>query len=512
MVLIKNTESNPITRGFRTKAYPAASQVDNIWDMQPSMRYVWNWLVDLWEGHLRRQEQWATKEGHVGAVPTRPDYKGMSPEEATAAKAAHKVTCRERRNKITEACKAAGSSSPQHLPFSAASGKPSVVSRCASFGYTPAKTHPYQVLNFVLRERGLPELPKDYLDSLYKSYKASLSAKKVPKKRKDCDVMPIKVRSGKCVRLQQVGPHNASVKLPGVEGRIPIRVDKGTLCKILSPGVDWVEGVTLTYEHGTWWCSLLYYLQKNCTQIYGLRKTSDKAKPQEVLIDSGNGPFVGTCIGIDPGLSDLVTTNSGFKIHNLRNREYLRARDVALGVMKLLDNTGQESAEIISEIYRLDAKMRRRVLEPLRQYAASVDQTTDIVFVERNTGIALGIGQGGYVGATKLLISVLRAKLGWDRVIEVDSFYNSQTCPECGLRDKKTWARKCGQKDQTCTCLNCGYTADRDVASGQNILNRGIIEFADIVRGRSSNLTAEPLAASYPDKNIHKSVDIACCT
>ena len=51
---------------------------------------------------------------------------------------------------------------------------------------------------------------------------------------------------------------------------------------------------------------------------------------------------------------------------------------------------------------------------------------------------------------------------------EVDARGTSQECPECGTKVKKDLSVRVH------SCSNCGYTTDRDIASGQVIRNRGI--------------------------------------
>ena len=51
---------------------------------------------------------------------------------------------------------------------------------------------------------------------------------------------------------------------------------------------------------------------------------------------------------------------------------------------------------------------------------------------------------------------------------EVDGRGTSQLCPECQGEVKKDLSVRIHQ------CRHCGYTTDRDVASGQVIRNRGI--------------------------------------
>jgi putative transposase len=50
----------------------------------------------------------------------------------------------------------------------------------------------------------------------------------------------------------------------------------------------------------------------------------------------------------------------------------------------------------------------------------------------------------------------------------VDARGSSQECPNCGAEVKKDLSVRIHQ------CSNCGYTTDRDVASGQVLRNRGI--------------------------------------
>ena len=50
----------------------------------------------------------------------------------------------------------------------------------------------------------------------------------------------------------------------------------------------------------------------------------------------------------------------------------------------------------------------------------------------------------------------------------VDARGTSQECPECGGEVKKDLSVRVHQ------CPGCGYTTDRDVASGQVIRNRGM--------------------------------------
>jgi len=52
------------------------------------------------------------------------------------------------------------------------------------------------------------------------------------------------------------------------------------------------------------------------------------------------------------------------------------------------------------------------------------------------------------------------------RVHKIDPAYTSQTCSECGSKDKRS------RNGETFCCTACGFSADADFNASQNILSR----------------------------------------
>lgn len=65
-------------RGLIAPAYLTQDQEDKVWDMQPSIRKAWNWLVSRQEEALQAQEAKAIRMGLVGPKPKKPVYNGMT--------------------------------------------------------------------------------------------------------------------------------------------------------------------------------------------------------------------------------------------------------------------------------------------------------------------------------------------------------------------------------------------------------------------------------------------------
>jgi putative transposase len=192
-----------------------------------------------------------------------------------------------------------------------------------------------------------------------------------------------------------------------------------------------------------------------------------------------SGPGDNSSVGIDPGLDKLAQTSDGNFVKNPRNLKYADARQLALSI--ILSGEGknkylspEEQRILSSQVYRHDARQKRRVLDSCRKLAAKLCRKYEFIGIEKNSGVALGSGHR-YTGATYLLTQCLIHRCGSHRVREVEPYYNSQTCSQCGHVDKITWERKIGNKDQTCTCAACGYTADRDLNAARNV-NRKLRE------------------------------------
>jgi len=427
--------------GLVAAAYPTVGQQIAMSDMQPSLRAAWNWLCHRIEEPLAAKEAKAIREGLMPPAIQRPDYSGLEPEVAKSLKEEYRQQCIERRKKIFE------------LPIPV-EWRPHLTGKDSEAERLGLK-HDYQVINNYLSFKGLPELPAAILQSLVKNFITKGSKTKRKKFRRACDNMPIQVRSGEALRLRQDKTTdrwaqrrcNAEVNLPGV-GWIAVFIPRAQMNYLMTPGNTVREGCTLTYEHGRWTASV-------------------KIIRRDVM---HAGPGDGSVVGIDPGLASLATTSEGEVLKNPRNLKYAAARELALAIADLNPNKEEKEA-FRTSVFRQDARQKRRVQTQCRQFAAMLSKKYDFIAVEANSGIALGV-TSRYIGATKTLLDCLIHRCGTNRVREVESYHNSQTCSQCGYHDKKTWERKLGQRDQTCKCVSCGYTTDRDINAARNVKRR----------------------------------------
>lgn len=433
-------------RGMLFRAYPTDEQVAKMEAMQPSLRAVWNWLVSRIEEPLAAKDAKLVREGLMPPPVPKPDYSGLPPHESEARKQEYRAACSKRRQEIFN--------SPVKVewrPF--LTGKGSEAERLGL-------KHDYQVLNNYLYHRELPALPAPVLQALAKNFDTKSKTSKRKTFRRPSDTMPIQVRSGQKLRLckntEDKSFHlrrcNAQVNLPGI-GWVWCYLDKGLL-GIVNDCAHIREGCTLRYEHGRWYASV-------------------KAWRKEVMHP---GPGDGSHCGIDPGLAKLATVSDGTVLPNKRNLKYAEDRALALSVAGIAadtrNGTNKEQCQVAQQIrkyiYRRDALDRHGVMTRCRQLAAKLIKEYDFIGVEINQGIALGIGSR-YIGATKTLLNCLIQRGGANRIREVESYYNSQTCSQCGHLDKKTWERKLGQQDQTCECTKCGLRLDRDINAARNV-------------------------------------------
>ncbi len=422
-------------------AYPTEEQVQKMEAMQPSLRAAWNWLVSRIEEPLRAKEARAMREGLLPPAIPRPDYKGMEPEQAKTAKQEYIQQCIDRRKQIFGL-----NITVQWRPR--LSGKDSEAERLGL-------TQEYQVLNNFLSAVNLFQLPADILKALASNFTTKHSKSKRKKFRKRWETMPIQVKAGRKIRLRVSNKTdswhqnrcNAEVFLVGA-GWIAVYLDPGLVNQLLTPGNTVREGCTLRYEYGRWYASV-------------------KIIRREVMHP---GPGDSSVLGIDPGLAVLATTSDNEVLKNPRNLKYADARELALSIADTVQDP-EEKQWLRTSIFRQDNKQKRRVHTQCRQFAAYLSKRYDFIGVEANSGVALGAGSR-YTGATKTLVDCLIQRCGQNRVREVEPYYNSQTCSQCGHLDKETWSRKMGQRDQTCKCVSCGYTADRDHNSAKNVRAR----------------------------------------
>jgi putative transposase len=208
-------------------------------------------------------------------------------------------------------------------------------------------------------------------------------------------------------------------------------------------------------------------------------------------------------VGIDAGLTALVTLSTGEKVANPRHEHADRAR--LAKAQRALANKQRGSANRakarvkVAHIHARIADRRRDHLHKLttrlvRDNQAVVIEDLAVRNMARNHSLARAISDAAWAD----LRQMLEYKCAWygRTLLVVDRFYpSSKTCSTCGhLADTLPLAVR------DWTCQGCGAWHDRDVNAARNILAAGLAVTAcgDGVRpqrqqpGGQSSLKQEP--------------------
>ncbi|MEO3776513.1 RNA-guided endonuclease TnpB family protein [Micromonospora sp. B11E3] len=190
-------------------------------------------------------------------------------------------------------------------------------------------------------------------------------------------------------------------------------------------------------------------------------------------------PPVDAAVGVDVGITSLVTLSTGEKVTNPQHervdqRKLARAqRDLS---RKEKGSRNRAKARVrVARIHARIADRRRDYLHKLstrlvRENQAVVIEDLSVRTMVRNHSLARAISDAAW----SELRSMLEYKAAWygRTVVAVDRWYpSSKTCSACGLLHPamplsvRSW-----------TCLGCGAGHDRDVNAARNILASGLAE------------------------------------
>jgi putative transposase len=179
-------------------------------------------------------------------------------------------------------------------------------------------------------------------------------------------------------------------------------------------------------------------------------------------------------IGVDVGLEKFLATSDGVLVKPPKFFKQMQ------GKLKLLQRrlSRKQKRSKNYEKQRIKVAQMHHTIDNTRKdfhfkQAHALCDGADMVFMEDlNYRVSakgmlgkhlLDAALGQFRGITKYVC--------WKRgkfFAEVNANGTSQTCPECGARVQKDLSVRVHH------CLECGYTTDRDVASGQVIRNRGL--------------------------------------
>jgi len=182
----------------------------------------------------------------------------------------------------------------------------------------------------------------------------------------------------------------------------------------------------------------------------------------------------GHCIGVDIGLSSYLATSDSFIEPG---RKFFKAMQSRLLVLqKRLSKKKKRSANYEKARLKVE-KQHNHIAFKRKDYqfklSHKICDMADSIFVE---DIDFRIMAKGFLGkhtvdaAFGQFRSILKY-VAWMRgkfVGEVDHRGTSQTCPNCRTSVKKEL------EDRWHSCPECQYECDRDIASAQEICNRGI--------------------------------------
>lgn len=197
-----------------------------------------------------------------------------------------------------------------------------------------------------------------------------------------------------------------------------------------------------------------------------------------------------TAVGIDVGLTSLVTLSTGEAIENPRHyrdvEAILRRRQQALARKKKGSQSRRRAVELVR---KAQSHVRNQRLDHARKVACDLVGRYDIVAFEdlnirglAQTRLAKSIHDAGW----RILLQAMTCKAEWagKYAVAVDPRGTSQECSACGAKVPKDLS----ERIHRCAC---GCVLDRDHNAALNILARGrraVPEVSRVAEGRSLRL------------------------
>ncbi|MFD5818891.1 RNA-guided endonuclease InsQ/TnpB family protein [Streptomyces sp. NPDC127038] len=188
-------------------------------------------------------------------------------------------------------------------------------------------------------------------------------------------------------------------------------------------------------------------------------------------------PATTTAVGIDAGISDLVTLSTGEKIANPRHERRDRAR--LARAQRELSRKAKDSnnrAKARAGVARVHARIADRRRDFLHKLSTRLVRENQTVVIEdlavrnllKNGRLARAIADASWTE----LRSMLEYKCAWygRELVVIDRWFpSSRLCGGCG-----TVRGKLSLNVRTWTCATCGSVHDRDVNAARNILAAGL--------------------------------------
>ena len=190
-------------------------------------------------------------------------------------------------------------------------------------------------------------------------------------------------------------------------------------------------------------------------------------------------PPVDTRVGVDAGITSLVTLSTGERLTNPRYERADRRRLVkAQRALSRKEKGSANRAKARVKVGRIHARIADRRRDHLHKLSSRLVRENQTVVIEdlgvanmiRNHSVARVISDAAW----SQLRGMLEYKAGWygRTVIAVDRWYpSSKTCSTCGYLNPTMPLRI-----RRWTCPGCGTEHDRDINAAKNILAAGLTE------------------------------------
>jgi len=194
-----------------------------------------------------------------------------------------------------------------------------------------------------------------------------------------------------------------------------------------------------------------------------------------VVPDKEPLPATGTSIGIDVGLTHLLTTSEGDTVENPRwyRTEQTKPRIIQRRIARRKKG-GSNRSKAVAQLQRQHERIGNRRKDYLNKLVADLVHSHDLIAVEdlritnmtRNHHLSKSILDTGWGYLASHLMR--KAACAGREVCLVDPSYTSKTCSGCGER----FTQEITLSVRWVTCQACGVSLDRDHNAASNILKR----------------------------------------
>ncbi len=209
-----------------------------------------------------------------------------------------------------------------------------------------------------------------------------------------------------------------------------------------------------------------------------ITKTSTNRYFVSILTEQNHCPqkSIGSIIGLDLGIRDLVITSNEEKYPNnrftLQYQKILKSAQKNLSRKKVGSNRFKNQKLNVAKIHQKISNCRE---DYLHKISRQIVDENDIICIEdlhvkgmiKNRKLSKHIADCGW----NMFVGFLKYKCDWDKkqLIKINRFQpSSKICHLCG--DKK---EDLTLNDRTWTCIN-GHNLDRDINAANNILKFGM--------------------------------------